>query len=390
MTDRGVLQAQYFEDIYQLLQLRGENLDSKIDAAIRIGCDRLGVENGVVTHTTDGQYEVLESSVPDGEYSAGSVTELATTWCRHVVDEESPLAFDDANETDYADDIAHEETGLTCYIGVPLVVDGETYGTLCFSNDEPRGEEFSEIDRQFVTILAEWVSYEIERTHHHRELAAQNERLDEFTGIVAHDLRNPLTAATGYTEILLDGLEGEQAEYAEIVAENLDRMESLIDGLLLLAKQGLDVGDRSPVELESVARTAWETIQTRDATLELDTERTVYADASRLQQVFENLFRNAVEHCPPGVTVSVSDSPEGFCITDDGDGISADLLDSLFDRDEVGNEQRGGLGLLIVERVVRGHGWTIAVESDESGTRFQIENVVWASPTGASSVSQEA
>lgn len=247
MTGRGTLQSQYFEDIHRLLQFRDENLDSKIDAAIQIGCDRLGVKNGLDTHTTDGQYEVLESSIPDGKYSAGSMTKLATTWCRHVVD---------------------EETGLTCYIGVPLVVDGETYGTLCFSNDEPRGEEFTEIDRQFVTILAEWVSY-------------------------------------------------------EVVADNLDRLESLVDGLLLLAKQGLDVGDRSAVAVESVARAAWDTVQTRDATLELDA-------------------------------------------------------------------QRSGLGLLIVERVVRGHGWTISVESDDSGTTFHVENVVWAADTAATGAAREA
>ncbi|MEZ3117198.1 GAF domain-containing sensor histidine kinase [Halobaculum sp. MBLA0147] len=367
--------AEFFGDLYDLLNLREDDLDAKIDAAIDIGCDRLGVEHGVVTHTRDGAYEVLASSIREGEYAAGSVTDLSTTWCRHVVDDGETLAFDDVDRTPYADDVAREETGLVCYIGVPLVVEGETYGTLCFSDTESRGDEFTRADHEFVTLLAEWVSYEIESALHAEELVERNRRLDEFTGIVAHDLRNPLTAAIGYTELVSEQLEGQQRDHLEVVAENLHRMESMIDGLLLLAQQGHDVGERSPVRLDELAHAAWETIETRDATLVVETDRQVFADEARLRQVFENLFRNAVEHCPPGVSVTVRGTPDGFEVADDGPGLPAELAETLFDRDRIGDGERRGLGLLIVERIVRGHDWDVSVESGDDGTTFRVTGV---------------
>lgn len=381
MTDNDSLKSQYFDDIYRLLGTAETDHDERINRALEIGCERLGIADGFVTHTRDGDYEVLGSTVADGPYSPGSVTDLETTWCRHVVGEEEPLSFADADRTDYRDDPVREGGGHVCYIGFPLVVDGETYGTLCFADREPRGAEFTEADRQFVAVLAAWVSNEIQQARHHRELIAQNERLDEFTGVVAHDLKNPLAAAIGYTEMVLDTVAGTQAEHLQTVTDSLERMESLIDGLLLLAKEGADVGERTPVTLRQLAHEAWETAETRDATITVDSDQTIYADRARLRQVFENLFRNAVEHGGPGVAVTVRDVSGGFQIADDGDGLPDGLAAELFDEDHLADAQRNGIGLLIVERVVYGHGWSIRVDSDDSGTAFTIEDVVQAQPT---------
>lgn len=307
------------------------------------------------------------------------MTDLETAWCRHVVDDREPMAFADATETDHRDDVALSETGLACYRGVPLIVDGETFGALCYSSREARKTEFSRAERQFVELLAQWIGYELERTRHHREPRAQNDRLDEFVGIVAHDLHNPLSGASAYLELALEDApaEGDQREYLRTVGESLDRMETLIDELLRLARQGSDVGRREPVALPEAVAAAWEVIDTEEATLSIEATGTVVAKETRLRQLLENLFRNSVEHGPDDVTITATDLEGGFAVADDSPGLPDSIEASLFrpaDTAPGDTGTRSGLGLLIVERIVAGHDWTATVESDD-GTRFAFRRV---------------
>jgi len=214
--------------------------------------------------------------------------------------------------------------------------------------------------------------YELEREKHDTALDAQNERLDEFAGVLAHDLRNPLTAARGYTELVSETVSDPEASHLQTALESLDRMEELITKTLALAREGGDVGQRESVDLGPLARTAWETVDPSNATLVVEDNRELSADRSRLQQLFENLFRNVQEHCGADVTVIVRGTEDGFSVANDGPERPADIADSLFG----GELETGqiGLGLLIVERVVSGHGWEGRVEVDD-GTRFVFSGI---------------
>jgi signal transduction histidine kinase len=362
----------YFRDLYELDVDDSLTLAAKIERAITIGRDRLDVQYGVLSYTGSGEYEVIDSTVSSGLYVAESVHDLETTWCRHVVGDRDLLAVADAGESAYHDDAAREETGLQCYIGAPVLVDGETYGTLCYSGEQPRGTEFTDDEKRFVRLLTRWVGHELEREKHYRALDAQNRRLNEFAGALVHDLRNPLTSARGYTELVSESVSGADAEHLRTALDALDRMDALITETLSLAREGADVGKRESVQLGDVARTAWETVDPAAATLRIEADRAVRADRSRLRQLFENLFRNVDEHCDGHVTATVRGSDDGFVVADDGPGLPPAVADSVFgdefDSDEV------GLGLLVVERVVSGHGWHGTVDV-EDGTRFVFEGV---------------
>jgi two-component system OmpR family sensor kinase len=362
----------YFRDLYELGADPSTSLETKIEQAIAVGRDRLGVPYGVLSYTGSGEYEIIDSTFSDGEYTAGSVQDLGTTWCRHVVGQQELLAIDDAGASDYEDDIAREMTNLQCYIGAPILIDGETFGTLCYSGEQPRDTEFTDDEKRFVRLVTRWIGYELERAKHYETLDTQNERLDEFAGVLAHDLRNPLTAARAYTELVSESVSDEEAEHLQTALDALDRMEALISDTLSLAREGADVGERQPVSLGSVARTAWETVDPADATLVVEQDRSILADESRLRQLFENLFRNVEEHCGTDVTVTVRGTDSGFVVADDGPGLPPDIAETLFGgRFE---SARPGLGLLIVERVASGHGWDATVDCLD-GTRFEFSNV---------------
>jgi len=371
MTDEEV--RNYFRELYELEVDTSATLEERIERAITVGRDRLDVDYGVLSYTGEGDYEVIASTIESGEYAAGSVHDLDQTWCRHVIDEEKLLTVSDASDSTYSDDIAREVTGLQCYIGAPITVDGDIYGTLCFSSEEPREVSFDADEQRFVELITRWIGHEIERVNHYRALDEQNERLNEFAGVLAHDLRNPLTSARGYAELASETASEPEAEYLDIVLDSLDRMGELITETLSLAREGIDVGERKPVQLSEVARTAWNTVDPETATLEISDDRILRADASRLRQLFENLFRNVDEHCGQGVTVTVEGTANGFAVADTGPGLPTDIADSLFGGEY--GEGRTGLGLFIIERIVSGHGWSGDVRSTDRGTRFAFSNV---------------
>lgn len=361
----------YFRDLYELGFDPSMPLDEKITQAISVGRDRLSVQYGVLSYTGDGEYEVIGSTIESGDYTAGTVYDVDTTWCRHVIDTKEVLAVSDAGDSSYSDDIAREATNLQCYIGAPILVDGEVYGTLCYSGDEPREEPFTDDEERFVRLLSRWIGYELERHKHYVTLDSQNERLDEFAGVLTHDLRNPLTAARGYTELVLERVSDNNADHLNTVLDSLDRMETLITETLTLAREGADVGERESVQLGTLAEAAWETVQP-EATLVVQSDREISADRSRLLQLLENLFRNVDEHCGDNVTVTVRGTADGFSVADDGPGLPEDIAASLFGGEL--NADRIGLGLLIVERVASGHGWDGRVEV-ENGTQFVFSGV---------------
>jgi signal transduction histidine kinase len=102
----------------------------------------------------------------------------------------------------------------------------------------------------------------------------------------------------------------------------------------------------------------------------------VEADRERLQQLVENLVRNAVEHGGEGVTITVGRVEGGFYFEDDGPGIPAGERSAVFDPGYTTKSDGTGLGLHIIEQAATAHGWTVrATAGDGGGARFEITGV---------------
>ncbi|WP_255196788.1 sensor histidine kinase [Halorarius litoreus] len=249
------------------------------------------------------------------------------------------------------------------------------------------------------------------------QLARQNEQLEEFASIVSHDLRNPLSVISG--AIGLTEQTGDLA-HLELANNGVRRMGELIDGLLELARQGQSVGETTAVDVGAVARKAWGVVDASDAALVVAGDQTVEADTERLQALFENLFRNSVEHGStsnrsagrsgdsvehgstssrdgrsrpddsvehgstgePGdddssVTITVGPlgaGRVGFYVADDGPGISEAEREQVLEHGYTTEPGGTGLGLSIVRSIADAHGWTITItERDSGGARFEID-----------------
>ncbi|MDZ5810986.1 PAS domain S-box protein [Halorubrum sp. AD140] len=268
-------------------------------------------------------------------------------------------------------------TGLRSLMILPI----GGYGTMAIGETDP--DVFDGTDEFLAKILATAAETALQaetrtRRLHERsaELERQNDRLEEFASVVSHDLRNPLNVAQGRVDLAREEFDSPHLDSA---ASAHERMDTLIADLLTLAREGERVSETTPVGLRSVAESCWRNVDTADATLTVERDLTLRADESRLQQLLENLVRNAVEHGGDDVAVTVGalDDAAGFFVADDGPGIPPDERDAVFDAGYSTTRTGTGFGLRIVEQVATAHGWEVAVtEHDETGgARFEVTGV---------------
>jgi len=211
-----------------------------------------------------------------------------------------------------------------------------------------------------------------EQVEQQRELQQRNEQLDRFASVVSHDLRNPLTVASGKLDLFRQTRED---EYLDDIDDSFRRMERLISDVLTLTRTDGEEIDLTPVSVAGVVEAAWSNVETGASTLVVASEWTQPANRSLLMQLFENLFRNAVEHNHGPVTVTVGSLSDGLFVEDDGIGIPETERADLFDAGVSGTDAGTGLGLMIVDQVATVHGWeTTVTAAEDGGARFELRS----------------
>lgn len=213
-----------------------------------------------------------------------------------------------------------------------------------------------------------------EQIKRERQLQSQKEQLDEFASVVSHDLRNPLNIAQGRAELLFEECE---SDHLDPIVRSLDRMEEIVLDTLTLARQGQVVSEQESIALANIVGACWKTVSTGAATIEIEDEITIKGDRSRLQHIFENLFRNAIEHGGTDATVRVGKlNQHGIYVEDTGPGIPEDSRKTVFEAGHTSATGGTGFGLTIVKRIAEAHGWKVEiVEGMDGGARFEFTNV---------------
>jgi len=225
------------------------------------------------------------------------------------------------------------------------------------------------------------------------DLEASIQAQKRFTADASHELRIPLTILRGEIEVALRR-KRRPREYEEVLRQQLeiiDRMQRIVDGLLMLARAdaGLLELAHDEVDLSLLLQEAGQQHLTlfasKDIRLDMEIEDglRVIGDQDRLSRVAFNLLNNAYKHAPPGSCVRFMAEAQVdeavVTVADEGPGIASEHVDRIFDRfyrsDEARDRETGGagLGLAISKRIVEAHGGSVGVESTlGKGTTFRF------------------
>jgi len=242
------------------------------------------------------------------------------------------------------------------------------------------------VDWQVSPLLEEeklegWVILADDRTDYYRwqEVARQSERISitgTMVGSLAHELRNPLSAAKGMLQLMGRKREPEKVRsYADLILQELDRVTKLLNEFLLLGRPA-DIASE-PLDLavflqELVPLLEGEAVVTGgELTMDIEMVPLIQADPGQLTQVVLNLCRNAIEAVEENGQVVISLQLEGdwvaLSVQDNGSGLKPEIMDKLF-QPFFTNKKRGtGLGLPVVQAIVHNHGGQIIADNAPGG-----------------------
>ena len=317
--------------LYKLFDGTETALDTKRQRALELGCAYLGVTNGHIQHRIDnGADKVVASAGKNPElFPKGAVLDRGKTYCRRTVEQHSPLALSNVSQQGWAEDPAYEEHDVDCYLGTTIFVDGEIYGTVCFTADAPRETDFTADEKAFVELTARLLGRAIEAAASDRrvEQLSESRRRSETkyeallrlapdaVFVVDAETRTIETAneraasLTGYTEDELDGLsvlnlhpDEDRERYARLFEEGFDEriQDQFADGTPLKIER-VD-GTTVPIEI-GVSR-----VDLDDRTVILGIIRDISNRKERKQDL--RLKNQALEESPVGITIADANHPE--------------------------------------------------------------------------------
>jgi len=357
-TSRRLMTAETETEIAEYVAEAAENIFDLPMVMVRYYDEQ---EGGLVPVTASGALDDVFDSRPIFSPEDGSLN-----W--EAYESGTSAIYDDLNEIERAFD---SESPVRSLIILPV---GD-YGTISAGATAPAAFDESEVSRAEILastaeIALSRLEFETHLIERQQRLERQRNRFEQFAGVVSHDLRNPLNVATGSLNLAQEEYD---SDHLDAVGRSLKRMETLIDDLLSLAQAGDIVGELETVPLEDIVETCRRTVDAENSEVIVESAMVVKADESRLQQLFENLFRNAVDHGGESVTVTVGELTDGFYVADDGPGIPEDVRENVLEAGFSTAESGIGLGLNIVQEIAEAHGWNVSLtDSAEGGARFEF------------------
>lgn len=152
-------------------------LKARFGQALALVSRHLGLELGIISHIDGQRYEVAAQVSPDHELEAGQVFALGDTYCSLTIAQDGVVAIRDMQGSRYRGHPCYQAFGLATYIGAPIRVRGQVYGTVNFSSPNPYERDFDEGDREFMELLGRWAGSAIEHEEMERRLLESERKL---------------------------------------------------------------------------------------------------------------------------------------------------------------------------------------------------------------------
>lgn len=268
----------------------------------------------------------------------------------------------------------------------PLIIDKQVIGILMVFNKSEQDEFFREEDVRIIDSLASQISRSIE-AYRLRDEKIQAERLASIGNMmsaIVHDIRTPMNNINGFVDLMQEEDEAEtREEYAEIIMTQIKTLTNMTTDILDFAKGKTNILPiKYPVDkiVDRFNKVFEHDVTSRGFQFETscNTQSMIYVDPEKINRVFMNIMKNALEAMKKGGKFSlIADQENGevvFKLSDTGQGIPAEIKDRLFDSFVTSGKEGGtGLGLAIVKELVDQHKGRIEVDSEPNkGTIFKI------------------
>ncbi len=394
-------QAQFVFIISQLLAKFASCSAAEVDQEIAAGLKEIGLFLGMETiyiiltsretRTWSSVYDWNAPGVPSVLQKYQDVPFGIYSWSERAILKVQSIqinSLDDLPPEAVQEKKEWECEGLKSQLFVPLRGRGESVIGSCGFRSYSRPIRWSHEDIQTLRLFSDAIAGALERKR--AEVALQertsqlemtNEELESFSYSVSHDLRAPLRAIDGFLENLVKGLEAkldeEEHRKFDLIQDNTKKMNHLIADLLALSRIGRTEMTRNTVDMSKLARAVWqEQVNANpDRSIEIsfgDLPKS-FGDRSLLWQVFSNLLSNAVKYTRKRQYAAIEiggelkDGESVYHVKDNGVGFDMDYYDKLFgvfQRLHPASDYEGtGIGLTIVQRIVRRHGGRVWAEA---------------------------
>jgi PAS domain S-box-containing protein len=409
LEDRVEARTEALQEANEQLRRQAKRLEALKDIDRAILAAESPVEIAAAVLQRAQQVIPFESaSVAATDWEAEEVRVLATSE-KNVLDAPRTVPLDDvylsdrvrAGKTEVASVEDYEavpdaaermcEMGLESILCLPMVVEDEVVGVVHVGRTEP--DAFTEADWEVGRELADHMAIALRQAQLLAAVQRRQEELEDrvqertaelesFTYSVSHDLRTPLRAIDGYARILkedhADRLDEEGRRLLNVIYDSAQTMGDQIDDLLTLSRVGRREMNRVPVDVAALAQEAFDDLRrartaAEAVTFEVRTLPEAWADRSMLRHVFTNLLSNALTFTQweddPRIEVGAR-TPDGtdvYFVRDNGVGFDPDRADEMFDVFERLHEdvEGTGIGLALVDRVIRRHGGDVWAEGAE-------------------------
>ena len=381
--------------VYQISSDKNLSLEDRIHTILELAISYYGLDMGIVSHIEGDSYEILYVAGTGQCPIQGTSFPYKDTFCALTYQASNVQAFFNVGQSELATHPCYHQFQMNSYIGVPLYVDGERYGTVNFSSLQPREEPFSEAEKSFIRMISQWIGHEIGNSRYlkkikdsEEELRRSNKELDQYASIVSHDLQQPLRAIDGFLELLKQGaadkLDDQARAYIKSAHDASHYLSVVIDELLEYARCAKSEKEPELIDLndvmDNVVQVLSLSLDEKDADIHYGRLPEIMHDRNQVERLLTNLVGNAVKYAgdrSPVIEVGAKEQGDDWLIwvKDNGIGIAENHREHVFDMFyRVGEKEEAsgtGIGLAICKKIVESRGGRIWVESEpDQGSTF--------------------